>query len=484
MNIPARTRFCLSSLLLGAGYACSVTPDQVEELQAARASETGEVSYTNDIRPIVQNFCITCHAGKDPEGEFTLTDYASVRAETELGGLLARIHDKNDPMPESGLMPSRFRDLFQEWADTGYLHVGTRPRGTDIFLLEAKTAMIEPIDIEEQGFDFLERMQGHWVGELWLMGQDMPWFAFDYRAISPSHLHGIFEGGSIGNLFTSFFIARYGGKRVLMARNGGILNGIYRTSYFLLDQVKERENGQADYRFVDAIGGAEIMWIDVSFHDDQIEFASYTSRFGLTGKPSLHMRFQGKRRHEELAREAAAAVGFSRNVVDVDFPEGLPMPNWGEEMVINSASYIWQDPRLDLVGLGRIAKNPIRIDQMPFLSELTVAVTRSELAEGKKLLIYLSKDALTDAQGIFHTAFGYLREDFADGLLLFPEVSSTEEEFTFTYLHPGRYFLTVIVDANGDGFPSPGDITAPSRAILMEPESRQTVQVDGLEVQN
>ena len=51
-----------------------------------------EVSYSHDIQPIVKNFCTTCHAGDDPEGEFVLTSYADVRKYTEKGKLLKRIN--------------------------------------------------------------------------------------------------------------------------------------------------------------------------------------------------------------------------------------------------------------------------------------------------------------------------------------------------------------------------------------------------------
>ena len=53
-----------------------------------------EVSYSNDIQPIVKNFCVTCHAGDDPEGEFVLTSYKDVRKYTEKGKLLERINDR------------------------------------------------------------------------------------------------------------------------------------------------------------------------------------------------------------------------------------------------------------------------------------------------------------------------------------------------------------------------------------------------------
>ena len=80
-----------------------------------------EVSYTNDIAPVVKNFCTTCHAGNDPEGDFVLTSYADVRKHTEQGELLKRINDAQDPMPQKGLMPPHLRRLFQAWAEAGYL---------------------------------------------------------------------------------------------------------------------------------------------------------------------------------------------------------------------------------------------------------------------------------------------------------------------------------------------------------------------------
>ena len=151
------------------------------------------------------------------------------------------------------------------------------------------------------------------------MGQEFEWWAFDFRPISPSHIHGIFEGGTIGNLFTSFFVTEFKGKRTIMARHGGLLNGIYRTSYFVLDEVKYGSDW-GYYRLVDAHGGSDIMWMELTFHRNTVEFNAYTSRFGLT-EPRRHMSFRGTRRHPELAAAAAKAVGFPRNVSDFEFPK-------------------------------------------------------------------------------------------------------------------------------------------------------------------
>ena len=236
----------------------------------AKPAIRDEVSYSNDIRPIVNNFCTTCHAGDDPEGEFVLTSYADVRKHAEKGELLKRINDAKKPMPQNGLLPPYMRRLFQVWADGGYVNEGSRKAGKESTkYAKFEPPVITPVDISRQGFEMLEYMQGHWVGSMMLMGQNIDWMAFDYRAIAQSHVHGIFEGGTIGNLFTSFFVANFKGRKTIMARNGGLLNGIYQTSYFGLDKVRYKRN-EAYYRLVDAYGGKDIMWMELTFSGDKL----------------------------------------------------------------------------------------------------------------------------------------------------------------------------------------------------------------------
>lgn len=444
-----------------------------------------EVSYSNDIKPLVENFCTTCHAGDNPEGDMVLTSYAAVRKQAEKGELLKRINDPEDPMPEDGLLPQYMRRMFQVWAAGGYVNVGKKKPGGEPGIKYAKFTppKITPVDINRKGFDLLQNMQGHWVGSLNLMGQEHEWWAFDYRAISPSHVHGMFEGGTIGNLFTSFFVTNFKGKRTIMARNGGLLNGIYRTSYFVLDQAQQGRDWSY-YRLVDAFGGKDIMWMELTFSGNQLEFNSYTSRFGLTAPPKRHMSFKGQRMHTKLAAKAAREVGFPKNVVDFDLSAGLPKPDWGKGVPQTSASYIWQEPGKNLIELGKLAKDPYRIDQMPHVAKLTVSVKRSPATRGKKLQVYLSNQALTYKRGRFITRYGYVREELLNGLLLFPEIGPKQDEFTFTYLHPGKYFLTVIADMDGDGLPSPGDITHPRMKINVRPKSHANVTIRDLTVEN
>ena len=155
----------------------------------------------------------TCHTGDDPEGEFVLTGYDDVRKHVEKGTLLKRINDSEEPMPQNGLLPKYIRRMFQLWADEGYVNKGTvKPGAERMDYAKFTPPEITPVDVRKQGFEMLEYMQGYWVGSMNLMGQDWDWMAFDYRAIAPSHVHGIFEGGTIGNLFTSFLPDQFQGQ--------------------------------------------------------------------------------------------------------------------------------------------------------------------------------------------------------------------------------------------------------------------------------
>ena len=93
----------LNILAIGGTLAVLIlllAPEDAQAQQKKKTPSQDEVSYTNDIRPVVNNFCTTCHAGDDPEGEFVLTSYKDVRKHTGKGKLLKRINDADDPMPQ------------------------------------------------------------------------------------------------------------------------------------------------------------------------------------------------------------------------------------------------------------------------------------------------------------------------------------------------------------------------------------------------
>lgn len=345
------------------------------------------------------------------------------------------------------------------------------------------TAEVIPADINIDGFDFLEKMQGHWVGINRVIADDYPWFAWDYRAISPSHIHGIHEGGTLGNLFTSFFVTNFKGKRTIMARNGGLLNGIYRTSYFVLDKVENRNSDGKYYRLVDAVGGTDIMYMELRFKQDSLYFNSYTSNLG-NRVPTRHMTFKGKKMHNELAQASATATNFPQNVVDqgLDFANGfnteyLYVEQQGQTP--KSATFLAQQSNNNVYELAPQSGDPYIISDHPRLGTLTVNITRNNQISEDNLLVYLSRDPLTDTNG-------YLTQNTEayDTLLHFPTLENNENSFLFTYLHPDTYYLTIVADKNNDGSPSEGDILSISKQITIAPLENKVESVTNIDVQN
>ena len=118
-----------------------------------------------------------------------------------------------------------------------------------LFITSCKkeTAMNGSDDI--LGYQLLSDLNGHWIGSNQTPFGDFDWFAFDFRPISPSHIHSIYEGGTNSNIINSVFIADFEGRQQIMARNGGWLSSVYRASYFVLDQA-EINNNSSYYRLV------------------------------------------------------------------------------------------------------------------------------------------------------------------------------------------------------------------------------------------
>jgi len=340
---------------------------------------------------------------------------------------------------------------------------------------------VTPIDISKDGFDFFKKMQGHWVGSNRVIADDYPWFAWDYRAISKSHIQGIHEGGSMGNLFTSFFVTNYKKKKTIMARNGGLLNGIYRTSYFVLDKVTSLGANNKKYRFVDAIGGAKIISFELRFKNDSLYYNAYTSNLGAR-IPSRHMTFKGKKEHLALSKKAAIETGFPKNEVEIDFTDGFRQdylyvaPGASKA---TSATFLAQSTTNDVYTLAGESGDPYTILDHPKLGSIQVNLTRESKTLDSNLLIYLSKDPLTDSDGIFSSD-----PTVYNSLLHFPTLTEKENSLLFTYIHPGSYYLTIVADQDNNLSISSGDITSVSLPFTLTDKEHKSISVTNINIQN
>lgn len=340
-----------------------------------------------------------------------------------------------------------------------------------------------PSNINVDGFDFLDKMQGHWTGRNLVIADDYPWFGFDFRAISPSHIHGIHEGGTNGNLLTSFFVTDFKNTRTIMARNGGLLNGIYRTSYFVMDSISNIAANEKYYRFVDAKGGKGTMFFELRFKNDSLYFNAYTSRLGLNPIPTRHMTFKAKKRDLELSQSAANATGFPENTIAWDFSEGFRedflyvVP--GNEQPLSATFLSQGDANATVYDLAPLSGDPFTITDHPRLGTLTLNITRNQQITNDVLFAYLSKKPLTDSNGFFTTDL-----DAYDTILHFPTYINGEDQFFYSYLHPGDYYITIVADKNGDLGLSPGDISSVSQLVTIGIEENKIESVTNIDVQN
>lgn len=331
---------------------------------------------------------------------------------------------------------------------------------------------INVVDIDDEGFGLLDHIKGQWLGINSVAGMEFNWFVWDYRPISSSNIHGIHEGGSMGNLFTSFFIADFKGTKTIMARNGGVLNGIYRTSYFVLDKVKKDENGD-QYRLVDAVGGKNTMYMELRFKNDSLYWNVYTSQLGHQAVPSRHMTFKGKRYKDKLADEAAKKFDFPTKDVAYNFPTGFDNSYL---YMKKSASFLWQtDSNEGVYEMAKSAMDPVTIKDYPFISSLEINLNRKRKKKDTQMILYVSTVPLTDDEGNLSKNM----DDYNNNVF-FSYLTNGEKQFTYTYVHPGKYYVTAIEDIDKNFIISNGDIASKSVPVTVEPESEAVVDIDDI----
>lgn len=83
------------------------------------------ISYTDDIRAIINANCLGCHSSPPVNGApFPLTTYSQVAGVAESGSLLTAISRQTGEtaaMPPTGRLPQATIDLIEQWIDEGLL---------------------------------------------------------------------------------------------------------------------------------------------------------------------------------------------------------------------------------------------------------------------------------------------------------------------------------------------------------------------------
>ena len=81
----------------------------------------GEINYNDDIAPIMQSSCVSCHSSPPVNGApFALINFNQVSQHAE--SILNRMSLQNGApgaMPPSGRLPQSTIDMVEEWIDNG-----------------------------------------------------------------------------------------------------------------------------------------------------------------------------------------------------------------------------------------------------------------------------------------------------------------------------------------------------------------------------
>jgi mono/diheme cytochrome c family protein len=117
--IPVLAAFLLSAtLVLPAG--CFY--DNEEELYGPidpGSCDTTAQSYQNDILPILEANCYSCHTEQNNISGNPFDTYAKLKNYVNAGRVHARINDASNPMPPTGLLPECDRAKIDAWINAG-----------------------------------------------------------------------------------------------------------------------------------------------------------------------------------------------------------------------------------------------------------------------------------------------------------------------------------------------------------------------------
>lgn len=97
------------------GFSCdSKTYEEI-------SGEVANPTYTNNVKPIIENNCLACHSAVAAELP-TMETYAQVRDAAENGNMICRIDDQScgGVMPQTGRMPQNRINTIKKWVANGY----------------------------------------------------------------------------------------------------------------------------------------------------------------------------------------------------------------------------------------------------------------------------------------------------------------------------------------------------------------------------
>lgn len=306
---------------------------------------------------------------------------------------------------------------------------------------------VNPQDTLVTGFGFMHRITGIWGGpvESGTMLGDFPDWQQDYRPVSSSQVSMKSELDKQNDIFMSFFIGSMNGRRYLFLRNGGHFASMQRVSYLVCDSANENTSF-AYYRFADAKAGPNRVRSEVIFRNDSMIFSTHTNN-------TFHFRYDARRQDTAIADTVKHQLGYPQQVSVKDFthafdghPDAVFYSFTGDPYPESEQPYMGRT-RLQYSFDASITPDPNK-NVLPIISA-------RPLFSG---LIF------NPANLIYRTRYVILK--------------SNETNYQFTYMHPGRYYINMLYDVNGDMMVNTGDyVSFPfDQSFQLAPQDSVTVQ--------
>lgn len=284
-----------------------------------------------------------------------------------------------------------------------------------------------------KGYGMLTKLMGIWNGPVnstTALGSFPEWIV-DFRPVSAAQVSGKSELDSINDIFMNFFLVLHGGEYKIAFRNGGFFAGNTRVTFMVADSVSE--TAQSDfYRFVDAKAGRNRLYSEFTFRADSLILRTYTNHYNSQPSPTLHFQWAAKRRDNSSCQVAITQFQFPQKVLVKDLSHTFD----------NVSEAIYYNNTVD---------DPYNESQQPYLGRTTVNVSYSSFTPNTNNHTLL----LITTQPLFSGfTFNPAQLDYRSRYVV---LGSPASSYTFTYMHPGSYYLYALYDSDGNYTFNSGD---------------------------
>ncbi|MFH2096166.1 MAG: hypothetical protein ABIJ16_10710 [Bacteroidota bacterium] len=281
------------------------------------------------------------------------------------------------------------------------------------------------------GFNILEQITGLWNGPVTSTtpaGSFPAWYV-DFRPVSPGQIsqYSNLDSLTVNNI--SFFIVQHGKQFKVAMRTEGCFANKCCVTYEVADSVDE-EKGY--YRFSDFVKGQERAYTEFIFSENGFVMEVYTSKFNKENPPVLHTRWETTRGDSKAATPAVKKFKFPQPAVIKDFSKVF---DGMEESIFFDFS-----------------KDPYASEMQPYAGGAKFSVSYGGGLKAKKdheLFVLLTTESLFEGLK--------LKENFHDYYSRYFLMPGGTKTCTLKNIHPGKYYVYVFADTNGDKLHLSGD---------------------------